>query len=232
MGKILIIKNADFSNVAVGRVTPVIDKVRITVNASPSEGGTVTGGGLYDEGASVTITATAASGYRFVRWNDGNTSASRTITANSATTYTAIFEDISTHVLTSEEAGFVAEGAFSTQTITGGTTGERNVKLITHATRSRCLIDMLALKNAGYRTLTITRVSGNPAAVGSDVLLTNEYQHAFTLDVQGVATDDFGFRYGPFVIDLTTYAYRYLYLQLQDSTTGAYSTDWSIVATL
>jgi hypothetical protein len=91
---------------------------------------------------------------------------------------------------------------------------------------------MLALKNAGYKTLTITRVVANVAAVGSDVLLTTEFQHAFTLDIQGVATNTFNFNYGPFVIDISTFAYRYLYLQLQDSTTGAYSTDWSIVATL
>lgn len=93
MGKILIIKGADFSAVAVGKVDPSINKVSINVVASPSGGGTTTGSGSYAEGSQVTISATPSSGYSFVRWNDGNTNATRTITVGaSAKIYTAIFE--------------------------------------------------------------------------------------------------------------------------------------------
>ena len=97
MGKILIIKGADFENVAVGKVEPIepIGKVTIKVLANPSGGGTISGGGSYDKGTQVTITATASSDYKFKQWNDGNTSATRAITASSSATYTAVFEESS-----------------------------------------------------------------------------------------------------------------------------------------
>ncbi len=63
----------------------------ITVAASPSNGGTVTGGGQYAAGAQATLQATAASGFEFSKWSDGNTNAQRTITVNSNQTLTAIF---------------------------------------------------------------------------------------------------------------------------------------------
>lgn len=94
MGKVLIIKGADFSQNAVENIDPPTPgTVEITVVASPAGGGTVTGGGSYAEGAEVVITATANTGYTFVKWSDENTSASRTITVGStAQTYTAIFQ--------------------------------------------------------------------------------------------------------------------------------------------
>ncbi len=67
---------------------------QVTVTASPSEAsyGYVTGGGTYDYGASVTLTATANEGHSFVRWTeDGNTSSSRTFLATEDVTYTAEF---------------------------------------------------------------------------------------------------------------------------------------------
>lgn len=62
----------------------------ITVNATA--GGTVTGGGTYETGSSVTIKATPNAGYKFVKWSDGNTNATRTVTATADITYTAYFE--------------------------------------------------------------------------------------------------------------------------------------------
>ena len=66
----------------------------ITVAASPVAGGTVTGSGSYVSGQSATLTATAASGYSFQSWNDGNTNSTRAITVNSNQTYTATFVSI------------------------------------------------------------------------------------------------------------------------------------------
>lgn len=45
-------------------------------------------------GETVTLTATANEGYRFVRWNDNNNEATRTITVTSDTTFTAFFEAV------------------------------------------------------------------------------------------------------------------------------------------
>lgn len=91
-GKVLIIKGADFSEVAIDRVAPT-GNIVITVNASPVSGGTVTGGGRYTEGQQVQIKATANYGYIFSQWNDGNTNATRTISVGDTDqTFTATFE--------------------------------------------------------------------------------------------------------------------------------------------
>ena len=47
---------------------PVGTQYTITVSASPSAGGTVSGGGTFAAGSSRTVTATANSGYSFVNW--------------------------------------------------------------------------------------------------------------------------------------------------------------------
>lgn len=62
------------------------------VNLYSGDGGIVTGDGTYEYGTQVTISARADSGYRFVRWSDGNTSLSRTITVTSDITLLAEFE--------------------------------------------------------------------------------------------------------------------------------------------
>lgn len=48
-------------------VVPV-NSYTITATASPSDGGSVTGAGTYDEGSLVTLTATASNGYDFTNW--------------------------------------------------------------------------------------------------------------------------------------------------------------------
>ncbi len=48
----------------------------ITVSASPTNGGTVTGGGTYQQGQSCTVSATPANGYTFLRWTENGTQVS------------------------------------------------------------------------------------------------------------------------------------------------------------
>ena len=57
-------------------------------------GGSVSGGGTYDTGSSVDITATPDSGYTFTSWSDGSTDATRTVTVSSATSLTASFSAV------------------------------------------------------------------------------------------------------------------------------------------
>ena len=68
----------------------------ISVSASPSVGGTVSGGGTYSYGQSCTVHATAANGYTFVRWtengNQVSTSANYTFTVTSNRTLVAVFQ--------------------------------------------------------------------------------------------------------------------------------------------
>lgn len=72
-------------------------KVRVYVTAL-GQGGTVSGGGSFDIGASVTVVATPANGFDFVRWayngtnETASTNASYTFVANQQTDLVAIFE--------------------------------------------------------------------------------------------------------------------------------------------
>lgn len=54
----------------------LIPTYNVSVSASPAEGGSVSGGGTYVEGARVTVTATANPGYSFVNWTEGSNTVS------------------------------------------------------------------------------------------------------------------------------------------------------------
>ncbi|MBO7145894.1 MAG: leucine-rich repeat domain-containing protein [Salinivirgaceae bacterium] len=56
---------------------------KVTLSANNSSYGSVSGGGTVKDGAKVTITATPAEGYKFVKWSNGLTTATATITVTS-----------------------------------------------------------------------------------------------------------------------------------------------------
>lgn len=62
-----------------------------TVTVGTSGNGTVTGAGTYKEGETVTLTALPAEGWRFVKWSDGTTSSTYTLTICGDKTLTAEF---------------------------------------------------------------------------------------------------------------------------------------------
>ena len=81
--------------------------VEYTLSVSSTDGGTVSSeGGTYDEGAEVTITATANEGYAFIGW-DGidSTNETLTITLNSNLSIEPIFQLIQTN-----ESGYYSNG--------------------------------------------------------------------------------------------------------------------------
>ena len=90
----------------------------ITATANPAEGGTVSGGGVYELGDQCTLTATSNTGYTFTNWKKGNTvvstNATYTFTVTENATYTATFTVIPQYTITispnSVEAGTVAFG--------------------------------------------------------------------------------------------------------------------------
>ena len=82
----------DTLNVFVNFGKKAVPKYTISTSVSPSGSGSVSGGGTYENGKSVTLRATANSGYQFKQWTDGNTSNPRTITVNGNASYTAVFE--------------------------------------------------------------------------------------------------------------------------------------------
>ena len=68
----------------------------IKVSASPSEGGTVTGGGLYTGSTDATVNATPVTGWKFVHWKEGNdvitTEPNYSFTPDFNRSLTAVFE--------------------------------------------------------------------------------------------------------------------------------------------
>ncbi len=67
-------------------------QVPVNVVASPSYAGSVSGAGSYKPNTPVTISASASANWSFASWNDGNTQATRTISAGGqGSTWTASF---------------------------------------------------------------------------------------------------------------------------------------------
>ena len=67
----------------------------VSVSASPSVGGVVTGSGAYEEGQSCSVTAAANDGYMFVKWTENgevvSTDATYTFTVNAIRSLVAVF---------------------------------------------------------------------------------------------------------------------------------------------
>ena len=73
--------------------TPTVTQYTLTVTAG--EGGSVsTAGGTYDDGTSISITATPNNGYSFSGWSNGSNDNPLSVTLNSNTSVTANFEKI------------------------------------------------------------------------------------------------------------------------------------------
>ena len=78
----------------------------ITVQADPSNGGTVTGGNSYTVGTSQQIVATVNPSWQFVSWSDGSPDATHTITVTAGgATYTATFQQLATITVEASPSG-------------------------------------------------------------------------------------------------------------------------------
>ena len=72
--------------------TPGTKTWTVSLSANNSSYGSVSGGGTVKDGETTTITATPAEGYHFVKWSNGLTNATETITVTSDLTLVAEFE--------------------------------------------------------------------------------------------------------------------------------------------
>lgn len=175
MGKILIIKGADFSANAVKKIV-IDDKISIIGVVTPTGGGVVNGGGRYNIGDTVTLTAVANTGYGFVKWSDGITTATRNITVGSTDkTYTAEFAKTS-NIDFNKSVGFYNSGGLriaaipnyiSTDFLSASGTGSKNILEAGEKIYVKCQADA----NAGNITVFITDYDSNPS-VGKTVTKT------------------------------------------------------------
>ena len=99
----------------------------VTLSSNPPAGGTTAGGGTFNPGTSVTVTATPATGYQFVNWTENgsqvSTSASYIFTIAANRTLVANFTATSTgntSVTVSPSTAQYSDRVTFTATITGG----------------------------------------------------------------------------------------------------------------
>lgn len=72
----------------------------ITTEVYPENSGTVNGGGTYNYGSTVHLTAHSNTGYTFSQWNDGNLTNPRSIFVEGDATYTAVFTPLQYEITT------------------------------------------------------------------------------------------------------------------------------------
>ena len=171
------------------------DMYTITAAANDATMGTVTGSGSYAYGTTATLTATPATGYHFVQWNDADTHATRTITVTGNATYTATFApDTYTITVLANNAllgtvtggGTYTYGATATLTATPAT----NCHFVqwndadTHATRTVTVTgDATYTATFAYNPLTVT-LAVNDTAMGT----TNPAPGIYTFNVGDTIT--------------------------------------------
>jgi hypothetical protein len=145
------------------------------VSASPTNGGTVTGGGTYQQGQSCTVSATANSGYTFTNWTEnGNvvsTNANYTFTVTGNRTLVANFTVQSYTISVSANPALGG-------TVTGGGTYQQGQSCTVHATANTGYTfnnwtenGNVVSTNANY-TFTVT---------GNRTLVANFTQQQFTI---------------------------------------------------
>lgn len=108
-----------------------VTQYTITTSVSPSGAGTVTGGGTFDSGSVVQLTATANSGYSFLRWSDNVYDNPRSITVSASQSYEAIFTQNSTPVQQYTITTSVSPSGAGT--VTGGGTYDSGTTIILSA---------------------------------------------------------------------------------------------------
>jgi hypothetical protein len=99
--------------------TPPTSVSQYTITVSAEEGGSVsTAGGTYDDGTSITVTATPSEGYGFIGWSGLNSSNSTiTITLTENTTIEALFDNLPDLSITNTDSKIFTKGIGDTLSI-------------------------------------------------------------------------------------------------------------------
>ena len=135
----------------------------VTLTASPTAGGTVSGGGTYNSGTQVTVKATPSTGYIFDGWYEGSTrvstSATYTFTISANRTFQARFK-LNTYTVTLT-ASPTAGG-----TVSGGGTYDALTRVPLRATPNNGYVF-----DGWYENGVLVTISGEPA--GSAIAITS-----------------------------------------------------------
>ena len=148
----------------------------VKLSANNSEYGTVLGGGTFDNGSKVTISATPAAGYKFVKWSNGLTSASETIIVTSDLTLTAEFVKENTTPINPEnptDASYFTFNLSSTERtaeINGYTGSYTDIVIPTKVTINGEEYTVTAIADQTFRNSNITTVSipNTVTAIGTE----------------------------------------------------------------
>lgn len=92
------------------------NEYKISTAVTPTGGGKVTGGGNYESGTTATLTATPATGYKFVKWVNASgatvsTSATYSLSVTADTTLTAVFEKLTYTITFKNEDGTILQAS-------------------------------------------------------------------------------------------------------------------------
>ncbi len=157
----------------------------ITVSANPTNGGTVTGGGTYNQGQSCTVTATANSGYTFTNWTEnGNvvsTQANYTFNVNSNRTLVANFQ-------AQQQSYTITVSANPTNggTVTGGGTYQQGQSCTVHATAATGYTFVRWTENG---TQVSTNANYSFTVTGNRNLVAQFQQQSYTITVSANPTN-------------------------------------------
>jgi uncharacterized repeat protein (TIGR02543 family) len=210
-------------------VANFIQTYTIAVSASPTAGGTVSGGGTYVSGSSVTVNATAHSGYVFTKWTQSgstvSTSASYTFTATSNRTLVATFTPTYTiSVSAAPSAGGTVSGggtyvSGSSVTVTATPNGGYT---FTNWTQSGAIVSHLASYSftasanrtlvANFTTNPVTLTTSASPSNGGTTSGDGTYASGANVTAKGTPTTGYTFTYwtdgGSIVSHLATYTFK------------------------
>ncbi|MBR0123631.1 MAG: hypothetical protein IJM12_07300, partial [Bacteroidales bacterium] len=186
----------------------------VTVAANPAEGGTVTGAGTYNYGASVTIEASANDGYTFANWKEGDAivseDAAYTFTITDDHDFIAYFDEQIVNYYTVSVTAIPTDGG----TVIGAGTYEEGTSVTIEASANAGYTfafwkegDALISPNASY-TFTITEdhdfvayftintydvtVAANPAE-GGIVVGAGTYEEGASVTIAATANIGYSF---------------------------------------
>ncbi len=159
-------------------VTQEAIRYTITVLSANENQGTVDGGGTYNEGSEVQISATPKYGYRFTSWDDRNTDNPRTITVTENATYIANFEIIPGYYTITVETEGVDWGSglitYNGEEVTAPVT-------VAEGATPSFVIDGLMTTNGDYFNIVAIAVDGEEVELLNENFI-NIYTYNYTFE--------------------------------------------------